>query len=178
MRIYIFIIAAGILFFLSGCAGIKPVIAERSAIKHDPVHFFVGHTSSSGVVENRGGKPKIRITTKTEGIMKDGVLHLEQDLFPEGGKANHRSWKLRRVDDHHLNATANDIVGTAQGLLNGNEFSWSFRRKLPNRKFIKHVRMSQNMYLMPDGQTMIVRSVLRKFGFVVAQITEQFRKTD
>jgi hypothetical protein len=32
------------------------------------------------------------------------------------------------------------------------------------------------MYLMPDGKTLIIRSVVRKFGFVVAQITEQFVK--
>ncbi len=36
--------------------------------------------------------------------------------------------------------------------------------------------MSQNMYVIPHGKTMIIRSVLRKFGFIVAQITEQFVK--
>lgn len=164
------------LLFITGCAGMKPTVLKTEKT-HDPVQFFVGHTKSLGVVENRGGKPTIRITTETTGVMKDGVLNIEQDLYPEGGKKNHRSWKLRRVDEQHMVATANDIDGTAHGLLNGNEFSWTFRLKLSERKFIKHVRMSQHMYLMPDGQTMIVRSVLRKFGFVVAQITEQFRKS-
>ena len=36
--------------------------------------------------------------------------------------------------------------------------------------------MSQFMYVMPDGKTMIIRSVLRKFGIVIVQITEQFVK--
>ncbi len=155
----------------------KPAAFEKGNTKLDPLKFFVGPTHSSGVLENHGGKPTARITTETEGILKDDVLSIEQDLYPEGGKKNHRSWKLRQIDEHHVDATANDIVGTAHGLLYGNEFSWSFRLKLADRKFIKHVSMSQNMYLMPDGQTMIIRSVIRKFGIVVAQITEEFRKS-
>lgn len=176
MRILQLIISASVLFSIAGCASMKPSAFEKGSPKLEPVKFFVGHTRSYGVVENPGGKPTARITTETEGMLKDGVLNIEQDLYPEGGKKNHRSWKLRQIDEHHVDATANDIVGTAHGLLYGNEFSWNFRLKLADRKLIKHVRMSQTMYLMPDGQTMIFRSIIRKFGFVVAQITEEFRK--
>jgi hypothetical protein len=35
---------------------------------------------------------------------------------------------------------------------------------------------TQYVYLLPDGKTLIIRSVTRKFGFVLAQITEQFEK--
>ena len=163
-------------FFVSGCAGIKPATFENSTPKLDPVKFFVGHTHSSGVIENRGGKPTIRITTTTAGVLKDGIIYIEQDLYPEGGKINHRSWQLRQINKHHVDATANDIHGVAHGLLYGDAFSWTFRHTFSERKIIKHARMSQNMYLMPDGQTLIIRSVFRKFGIVVAQITEQFTK--
>jgi starvation-inducible outer membrane lipoprotein len=37
-------------------------------------------------------------------------------------------------------------------------------------------RLSQTMYLMPDGKTLIIRSIIRKFGVLVTQITEQFQK--
>ncbi|MEO6537779.1 MAG: DUF3833 family protein [Ferruginibacter sp.] len=176
MSILKLIITATILFFMAGCASMKPVAFEKSDIKLQPFKFFVGHARSYGVIENPGGKPKALITTETVGIIKDGVLNIEQDLYPEGGKINHRFWKLQQIDEHHFDATANDIDGTAHGLLYGNEFSWCFRLKFTERKFIKHVRMSQTMYLMPDGQAMIFRSIIRKFGFVVAQITEEFRK--
>ena len=176
MRILQIIIPIAFFFFVSGCASMKPAAFENAGPKLDPVKFFVGHTHSSGVIENRGGKPTLRITTKTDGILKDGIIFIEQDLYPEGGKKNHRSWQLRQIDEHHVDATANDIAGTAHGLLYGNEFSWSFRHKFSERKIIKRVRMSQNMYLMTDGKTLIIRSVFRKFGMVVAQITEQFTK--
>ena len=154
----------------------KPADFEKGNSKSDPVKFFIGKTTSDGVIENHAGKPSARIKTENEGTLKDGIIYIEQDLYFEGGKKNHRSWQLRPIDEHHVDATANDIDGTAHGLLYGNNFSWTFRLKLPQRKFIRHLRMSQNMYLMPDGKSMIIRSVLRKFGITVVQITEQFQK--
>ena len=154
----------------------KPLAFENGEPKLDPVKFFGGKTRSTGIIETPGGKPRSRITTETIGKLKDGVLYIEQDLYPEGKKKNHRVFILHQIDEHHVDATADDIVGTAHGILYGNQFSWSFRHTLENRKFLKHVRMSQTMLLMPDGQTMIIRSIIRKFGIVVAQITEQFRK--
>ena len=176
MRILQFIFSAGILFFITGCASLKPTDFEKGNYTSSSIQFFKGKTKSDGVIENRAGKPVTRIKTETTGTVKDGIIQIEQDLYPEGGNKNHRSWQLKQIDEHHVDATANDIDGTAHGLLYGNNFSWTFRLKLNQRKFIKHLRMSQNMYLMPDGNSMIIRSVLRKFGFVVVQITEEFQK--
>jgi hypothetical protein len=176
MRKYQLIITTGMLILLAGCASMKPAAFENGEPKLDPVKFFGGRTRSSGVIETPGGKPSRRITTETQGKLNNGVLSIEQNLYPEGGKKNHRIFILQQTDANHVNATADDIVGTAHGLLYGNQFSWTFRHTLINRKFIRHVRMSQYMYLMPDGQTLIIRSVVRKFGFKLAQITEQFVK--
>lgn len=176
MRFLQFTATACILIYLSSCASMKPAAFADADKTLNPIDFFVGHTRSTGVIENKKGSPTTRIVTETNGIRKDSMISIEQDLFPEGGKKNHRSWKLKVIDEHHLDATSNDIFGIAHGLLYGNNFSWTYRLKLSQRKFIKHLRMSQNMYVMPNGKTMIIRSVLRKFGFVVVQITEQFVK--
>ena len=176
MRIITLLLYAVVSNILCSCAALKPSAVAGKASTSDPLDFFSGKTRSSGVIENRGGKPTVRITTETMGIWKDRVLQIEQDLYPEGGKKNHRSWNLRRIDASNVEATANDIDGIARGMVSGNEVSWTFRLKLPNRKLIKHLRMSQYFYLMPDGTTMVIRSVLRKFSFIVAQITEEFKK--
>ena len=160
---------------MASCSTIKPATFSNTVVKNNPVKFFVGRTESYGSSEARNGKPISPITTQTDGIIKDGVVYIEQDLYPGNGKKNHRSWQLKQVDAHHLEATANDIEGTARGELNGNYFTWTFRLKV-KRGLIKHVKMQQHMYLMPDGQTMIIRSIIRKFGIIVQQITEQFRK--
>jgi hypothetical protein len=165
-----------LLLLFTSCASLNPATFASETPKLDPVEFFGGRTSSKGVIENYKGKPTDRIITTTEGTVKDGKLFIEQDLMTEGKKTNHRSWSLQQIDEHHVQANSTDMDGTAKGLLYGNAFSWTYRMKLQNRKFIKHVRMQQNMYLMPNGNTLIIRSVIRKFGFTVAQITEQFTK--
>lgn len=163
-------------FLLTGCASLKPIAFQNNQQKLDPVGFFGGHTKSYGVLEARNGKPSTQITTETQGTVKDGKVYIEQDLYPGNGKKNHRSWQLKQIDKHHVEATANDIDGTARGELYGNYFTWTFRLKLIDRSFIKHVLMSQYMYLMPDGETLIIRSVIRKFGIIITEITEQFKK--
>ena len=176
MRTLPIFLFAIICFFIASCSSLKPVAFINTEPKLEPVKFFGGITHSCGVLESRNGKPSTPITTETHGSVKDGSLYIEQDLFPKGGKTNHRSWKLKQVDEHHVDATANDISGTAHGLLYGNYFTWTFRLKVADRKFIKHVRMTQNMYLMPGGQTLVIRSVIRKFGFIVQEISEEFKK--
>ena len=161
------------LVLATGCAGTKPVFYNKATNNTDPLKFFIGSTHSAGVLENAAGKPTAEVMTNTRGVaVKDSIL-IEQDLYQED-KKTHRSWKLNRLDEHHIDGTANNIEGLAHGLINGNTFTWTFRFKLPERNFIKHVRMTQYMYTMPGGQTMIIRSIIKKFGLKIAQITEEF----
>lgn len=176
MRIFQLSCTTLLSFLIFGCSSTKFVSNTNAEKNIKPVKFFIGKTQSTGVIENRVGKPTTNITTETIGVFKDSILYIEQDLFPEGGKKNHRSWQIKLLNDTQVEATANDIDGKAVGTLKGNHFSWTFRLKLSNRKFIKHARMTQYYYLMPDGKTMIIRSIIRKFSFTVAQITEQFQK--
>lgn len=166
------------LFVITGCSTLKPEHFGSSEPILDPVKFFGGHTHSVGVLEARNGRPSERITTKTTGTYANGVLSIEQDLYPEKRKQNHRSFKLKLIDEHHVESTGSDIMGIARGELYGNYFTWSFRLKIADKGLVKHVNMTQYMLLMPDGKTLIIRSVIRKFGIIVKEITEQFNKDD
>ncbi len=142
----------------------------------DPIQFFSGHTKSSGVLEDRGGAPTQRVQTETRGSREGETLHLEQDLFFSGGKKQHRSWKIRRLDAHHFEATANDMVGVAHGAAYGNVFTWTFTLATSPGNALANVQMTQWMYLQPDGRTLLNHTTIRKFGFVLAQVTEEFRR--
>ena len=165
-----------VLFVLASCSTLKPESFSSSTPILDPVKFFGGHTHSAGVLESRRGKPSVRITTNTTGVYKNGILSIEQDLYPEQGKHNHRNFKLKLTDEHHVEGTGSDITGTAHGQLYGNYFTWSFRLRIAGKGLVQHVNMTQYMYLMPGGKTLIIRSVIRKFGITVTEITEQFYK--
>ncbi|MDQ2770404.1 MAG: DUF3833 domain-containing protein [Bacteroidota bacterium] len=164
------------LFALASCASLKPESFSSTPPNLDPVTFFGGHTHSTGVIESRSGEPSERITTQTAGVFANGILHMEQDLHSEDSKPTHRTFDLKIIDAHHVDATGSDVVGTAHGELYGNYFTWSFRLKIADKGLVQHVNMTQCMYLMPDGKTLIIRSIIRKFGIIVKEITEQFHK--
>ena len=166
------------LFALAGCSSLKPESFSSTTPVIDPIKFFGGHTHSAGVIESRSGKPSERITTQTAGVFANGILSMEQDLHSEDSKPTHRNFKFKIIDAHHVEATGSDITGTAHGELYGNYFTWSFRLKVADKGLVQHVNMTQCMYLMPDGKTLIIRSIIRKFGIIVKEITEQFHKDD
>jgi hypothetical protein len=167
--------AALCLVVLTGCthrqplhqfAGLTPVF--------DPMRFWMGHTHSWGVIENRDGSPSEIVTTDCIGT-EDGpnALRLHQQLNFSTGKTMIRDWRLVRDAAGHYVATANDMRGAAVGESAGPAFQWSFMlaTKPGNRLF--DVRFTQHMYAMPDG-TLVNRTIVTKFGIVLAEVTEQF----
>lgn len=170
------LLSLGTSLLIAGCVSLQVADFAEERPLLDPVTFFGGRTTSVGVMENPGGGPRQRIKTETAGHWEGNSLHLEQDLFFSGGKSQHRSWLIQKLDANHYQATANDIVGVARGEARGNVFHWSFTLALAPGNPLANVRMSQWMYLQPDGRTLLNHSTIRKFGIVVAQVTEQFRK--
>ncbi len=165
----------GLIPFVTSCASLKVSDFAEGRPLLDPAQFFTGKTSSTGVMENRGGAPMKRVTTQTTGRWEGDTLMLEQDLQMDG-KSQHRAWRIRKLDAHRYEATANDMVGRAVGEAYGNVFHWSFTLALSPGNPLANVQMSQWMYLQPDGRTLLNHSTIRKLGIVVAQVTEQFRR--
>ncbi len=167
-----------ILLTLASCSTLKPTNFSSSEPVLDPLKFFGGRTHSTGVIEGRNGKPSNRITTNSTGQYANGILTVTQDLFQENKKQKHRSFEIKLIDEHHVESTGSDISGTAYGEFYGNYFTWRFRLKIAEKGLVRHVNMTQYMLLMPDGKTLIIRSVVRKFGIIVKEVTEQFSKDD
>ena len=160
---------------ITSCASLQIADFASGRPTLDPTRFFTGETHSSGVMENRSGAPIEIVTTSTAGHWEGDTLVLAQELGI-GKKHEHRSWRIRRLDAHHFEATANDMIGGARGLAYGNVFTWSFTLALSPGNPLANVQMTQWMYLQPDGRTLLNHSTIRKLGVVVAQVTETFRK--
>ena len=91
----------------------------------------------------------------------------------EGGGQQVRDWHLRRVTPTHFEATANDVVGTAEGDVAGRVFHWRYTLALDPGHALENVSMDQWMYLEEDG-SMVNRATVSKLGVVLAEVTEHF----
>ena len=163
-------------FTLAACSRGLPVrdFAATTPVL-DPLAFFTGHTHSWGVLENRSGQPTAFLTTDGEGQLQDGLLHMQQRIALSDGTVQHRDWQLRRTSPGRYEATANDMVGTAQGEAAGRAFHWRFTIALSPGNALKNVGFEQWMFLMEDG-TLVNRTTISKLGVILAEVTEQFSR--
>ncbi len=161
---------------LAACDGSPPPIERFTggAPQFDPVRFFTGHVRSWGVIEDRSGGPTGRVTTDCRGDAEgeDG-LRMVQRLAMDDGSTQTREWHMRRTGPHSYEATANDMVGVAHGEARGRAFHWEWVLATSPGNPLRNVVMEQWMYLMDDG-AMVNRTIVRKLGLTLIEVTEQF----
>ena len=84
-----------------------------------------------------------------------------------------REWVLWRSGPDRFDATANDMVNTAKGTVDGRTFHWQWVLARSPGNALMNVTMSQWMYQMDDGSVMI-RTTISKLGVILAEVSEQF----
>ena len=161
---------------LGGCASAPIASFKDVRPLLDPEKYFAGKTHSWAMVETPSGEPKETLTTRTVGYLDGTCLNFEQDIVFAHGRTEHRSWLVRRLDEHDYSATGTGIIGTAHGEAYGNVFHLDFTLDAIPGNPLGHVHMSQWMYLQPDGVTLMNRDTLTKAGVIIAEAAEVFWK--
>lgn len=166
--------ALALIVGLLGCGEALPVDGFRpTAPGIDPLRFFTGHIVSWGVLEDRSGQPTSIVTTDCVGTMEDGVLRMTQRLTIGQDAPVTRLWQMRRAGPGRYEATANDMVGTAVGEAAGRAFHWTWTLATSPGNFLRNVTMDQWWYQLDDG-SMLNRTTIRKFGAILAEVSEHF----
>lgn len=162
---------------VTGCNSLQPRDFADSTTTLEPDKYFTGHVRSWGVTENRAGEPKSRFTTESFGKREaDGDVTIEQTFHFDNGRTQKRTWRVHRIDAHHYEATANDVVGKARGETHGNAFRWEYTIAMKPGNPLFNVRLHQWMYLPEGTETLFTRVAVKKFGIKIAQVTESFQK--
>jgi hypothetical protein len=161
---------------MAGCSSLQPPSFDGGRPHFEPDRFFEGPTHSWGVIENQSGNPRSRFRAEMMGRREGESLVITQDFRFEDGRTQQRIWRLRRIGEHRYEATANDVVGVATGEAFGNVFRWEYTLALRPGNPLANVRFHLWMYLQDDGQSMINRVTITKFGLVIGQTTEYFRR--
>jgi hypothetical protein len=144
----------------SAFAGAGPVFT--------PEAFFVGRTHSWAVLQSGSGKPVRSMTVEGMGrTLPDGTFRLEQTTTSEG-KADSRTWIIRRLDAHRYEASLTSAAGPVRGEAYGNLVH--FRYALKDKPYVS---VEQWMYLQPDGRTVLNEDVIRVLGVVIYRLSEQ-----
>lgn len=178
LRLPAFAFHVAIILAVAGCTGMSPQHFEGATPAFDPITYFAGSTHAWGVLEARDGTPKSRFRADLTGRRDGNALVLTQDFTFEDGRKQQRIWRIHRVDAHRYDATANDVIGVATGYAYGNAFRWDYTLQLKPGNALTRVHMHHWMYLAGDGDTLLNRVTIRKFGVQVGGTTEYFQRGD
>jgi hypothetical protein len=169
------LITGTLLCFGFGCSSVKPqrYAGERPLL--DLRQYLSGPLEANGMFQNRKGEVVKRFHVTMVGTWSNNVGRLEEDFTYSDGSTQRRVWTLKKLDDRRYTGTADDVVGTAQGEACGNALNWRYTLALPVDKTVYHVQFNDWMFLM-DGETMLNRAVMSKWGFTLGEVTLAFRK--
>jgi len=173
------LIAVLALGLVAGCAG--PQIADYANEKPalDMRTYFNGKVDAYGVFTDRSGKVVKRFTVVMDcswsGPPGQEVGVLDEAFTYSDGTKDRRVWTLKRPLEGKYTGTASDVLGTANGEVQGNAFRWGYTLLLPVDGKTIEVQFDDWMYLMND-KVMLNLAEMSKFGFKLGEVNLTFVK--
>lgn len=164
-----------LLIGLTGCSRMKPEDFEGREPKLVLENYFAGQTKAWGLFHDRFGKLRRQFEVDIDGTFEAGLLTLVEDFHYDDGETERRIWYIEKLDDHRYSGTADGVIGTAQGQAYGNAVNWVYQFALKIDDSTWNVTFDDWLYLQSDG-ILINKAEVRKFGFVIGEVTLVFRK--
>lgn len=160
---------------LTGCAGVNVATykAERPELRLE--EYFNGTLDAWGMFQKRDGTvvKRFKVVIDASWTGNQGVL--DERFTYNDGTTQRRVWKITRTAEGQYQGRADDVVGIANGEVSGNALRWVYTLELAVGEKIYHVNFDDWMYLQDDG-ILMNRSVMKKFGFRLGEVTLFFKK--
>jgi len=163
-----------IALLVSGCsATVEDYQGESPQL--DMASYFNGPLEAWGMFQNRSGKVIKRFHVQMHGEWQDNQGVLDEHFTYADGTTQRRVWTLTKLDQNRYSGTADDVVGQAQGVAYGNALFWTYTMALEVDGEVYHVDFDDWMYMI-DQNTVINRSVMKKLGITLGEVTLVFQR--
>lgn len=165
------------ILMIAGCAlSIDGERYQNQTPKLRAEQFFDGHVKAWGIVQNRSGEVVQQFSVDITGSVEGNELTFDETFtYLIGDGVKERTWTVKILGDGQYRGSASDIPGPAQGKAFGNALRWKYDMTLPVEDKQYDVTFEDWMWAF-DDQRLINRSYIKKFGFVVAEVTIYMEK--
>ncbi|GAA6198626.1 DUF3833 domain-containing protein [Pseudophaeobacter sp.] len=133
-----------------------------------------GEILSEGLIFGPNGKMTNSFVAKMVGTWDGDTGTLSEEFTYSNGKTQSRKWYLTLGPNNTFTATADDLVGEAQGVVSGSTVRLRYEIILPEDSGGHTLQATDWMYLTADGAIMN-KSEMRKFGLKVAELVATMR---
>ena len=159
---------------MTGCTTVSVTDSRNEKPMLDAARYFNGTIDGWGMFQKSSGEVVKRFYVRIDATWTGNEGTLDEHFEYADGTRQQRVWKITKVGDRYT-ATADDVVGAAQGQAAGNALNWRYVLALPVDDKVLNVDMDDWMYLI-DDQTLLNRTTMSKLGFKVGEVTLAFRK--
>ena len=128
-----------------------------------------------GVIFGPTGRVASRFVAQMEGKWDGDTGTLAEVFRYDSGTVQHRAWNLALQGSGAIVATAEDVVGTGEGRVEGPAVMLRYRIRLTPEAGGHVLDVTDWMYVMENG-TIMNRSQFRKFGVKVAELVATMRR--
>jgi len=133
-----------------------------------------GEILSEGLIYGPTGKMTNSFVATMLGEWDGDSGTLSENFTYSNGAQQTRKWYLKLGPNNTFTATADDIVGTAQGVISGSTVKMTYKIVLPEDSGGHTLTATDWLYRTENGVIMN-RSELRKFGIKVAELVATMR---
>ena len=172
-----FIISIITLFLLAGCSNndMKPIDFKDQKPRLIIEEYLSGNVKAYGILQNRSGKVTRQFTADLNGKWAGKQLILDEKFNWSDGEVQTRQWQINKIDEHHYEGSAEDVVGTAKGFSYGSAFKFEYVLLVPVKG--KEIKITFDDWIFKqDDRVAINKATMTKFGFKVAELTVVFAK--
>ncbi|MGB7316658.1 MAG: DUF3833 domain-containing protein [Planktotalea sp.] len=134
-----------------------------------------GEILSEGLIFGPNGKMTNSFVAKMIGEWDGDTGTLSEEFTYSNGRTQSRKWFLTLGPDNTFTATADDLVGEAQGVISGATVQLKYEIILPQDAGGHTLQATDWMYLTSNG-TIMNKSEMRKFGLKVAELVATMRR--
>lgn len=133
-----------------------------------------GEILSEGLIYGPNGRMANSFVARMVGEWDGDTGTLSEEFTYSNGTRQSRKWFLKIGPGNRFTATADDIVGEAQGIVSGATIRMDYRIRLPKSAGGHILTATDWLYLTENGVIMN-KSEMRKFGVKVAELIATMR---
>lgn len=162
---------------IQGCGAMTTADFAKQEPALDLFTYFEGRTQAWGWFEDRFGKVRRQFQVEIIGTVDGDTLTLEEDFTYADGELDRRVWTIQRDSRGRYTGTADDVIGTARGRVEGNALNWQYDLSLEINGSKWVVQFDDWMFLQP-GDVLLNRAVMSKWGIELGRVSIFFKRPD
>ena len=165
-------------FLITSCSnnsGMKPEDFKNKEPRLIIEEYLTGSVKAWGILQNRSGKVTRQFSADLNGTWDGKQLILDENFNWDDGEIQNRQWQITKINEHHYEGTAGDVVGKAKGFSYGPAFKFEYVLLVPVKG--KELKITFDDWIfMQDERVAINKATMTKFGIKVAELTVFFLK--